>query len=200
MMAFSRTHQLRDSIMNMIAAPHCSTGSYRCWVEVVAVANPHRSGRPRNKWTVRARQPRRTIAAIRSRRFEQRRCRANVENVLCRLTANLLRVTRGAGRAHEIAQQAIDFLKACKESHAQVGYYPAAEFPQMLDTAPELDRPDLNHAVHRIVSGALQIIASRLLDQKTQERAREDELYNGIRALERARAESRARLMGKRND
>jgi hypothetical protein len=27
MKAFSRTHQLKDSIMNMIAAPHCSTAA-----------------------------------------------------------------------------------------------------------------------------------------------------------------------------
>jgi len=35
MTAFSRTRQLKDSIMNIIAAPHCSTGSCRCWVEML---------------------------------------------------------------------------------------------------------------------------------------------------------------------
>jgi hypothetical protein len=112
---------------------------------------------------------------------------------LRQLTANLLRITRGAGRPYEVFKQALQLLEACKEFREQLGYPPDPEFSQMLNTAPEFDAPDGDHALHSIVCGALQTTASRLLDQRLQIKAGERELSDGIRQLERARAERHGR-------
>jgi hypothetical protein len=112
--------------------------------------------------------------------FEQRRCRLRVEYALRQLTANLLRVTRGAGRPSEVPAQALSLLEPCQEFR-QVGH----------------DAPDFNHAVHTIVRGALQMTASRLLGQLTQERTGENEFYDRIDDFQRERAAERARLMGR---
>jgi hypothetical protein len=77
---------------------------------------------------------------------------------------------------------------------------PGFEFSAMLDTAPEFDSPAFYYAVHRIVCGGLQIIASRLLGQRAQERSGEKELHQGIADLKRAQIESRKRNSGWRNE
>jgi hypothetical protein len=135
-----------------------------------------------------------------SKEFEQRRCRERVENALRKMTANLLRIARGGGRPHEIADQSLELLEACREFHEQVGYFPAAEFPQMLNTAPDSDAPEFRYAVHAVVCGALQVTASRLLDQKTQLTAGAHALYEGIRYLKEVRAARHARGKGRRNE
>jgi hypothetical protein len=127
---------------------------------------------------------------------KERRYRNRVDNALRQLTANLLRITRGAGRPYEVFKQALQLLEACKEFREQLGYPPDPEFSQMLNTAPEFDAPDGDHALHSIVCGALQTTASRLLDQRLQIKAAERELSDGIRQLERARAERHARASG----
>jgi hypothetical protein len=131
---------------------------------------------------------------------KEQRCRESVGNALRELTANLLRITRGAGRPYQVFGQALQLLEACKEFREQLGYPPDAEFSQMLDTAPEFDAPDDDDARHTIVRGALQLTASRLVDQRLQIKAGECELFDGIQDLARLRAERRARGSGKRND
>lgn len=125
------------------------------------------------------------------REITERRCRDKVEWALRELTANLLRVARGAGRYEAIYNQALQFVIACKEYHEQVGYYPDKELPAILNTAPDFDAPELKHAEHKIVRGALQMTASRLLGQWTQERNGENEFRAGIIALDQARAAHR---------
>jgi hypothetical protein len=126
--------------------------------------------------------------------FEERRCRQRVESALRELTGNLLRVARGAGRHEAIYNQALQFVIACKEYHEQVGYYPDNELPAILNTAPDFDAPELKHAEHKIVRGALQMTASRLLGQWTQERNGENEFRAGIIALDQGRAAHREQL------
>ena len=134
------------------------------------------------------------------RQQKEQRYRNRVDNALCELTANLLRITRGAGRPYDVFEQALHLLQACKEFREQLGHPPDAEFPQMLDTAPEFDAPEDDRALHTIVRGAFQFTASCLIGQRLQINAGERELYDGIGELERLRAERRARLSGKRND
>lgn len=128
--------------------------------------------------------------------FEQQQCRRRVEYAVRELTANLLRVARGAGKPHEVPAQALRLLEVCREFR-ELGYDASAAFREMLDTGPDFDAPDLQHATHTIIRGVLQITASRLLDQLTQQRNGETEFYNGISELERARAAEHARRMGR---
>jgi hypothetical protein len=92
------------------------------------------------------------------------------------LTANLLRVARGAGQPYAVMQQSVAFLEACEEYRDKLQRHPSDHFTQMLNTGPDFDAPDLNHAEHTIVRGALQMTASRLLGQVTQERNDGNEL------------------------
>jgi hypothetical protein len=71
---------------------------------------------------------------------------------------------------------------------------------RFLDTAPDFDASKWHHAQQRIIRGALQITASRLLGQSTQERNGQNELHDGIGDLERARAARQARALGRRNE
>lgn len=114
------------------------------------------------------------------------------------LAANLLRIVRGAGKPHEIGQQAEALLKAYIEYHEAFGHYPPSyDLTEILSTerseewrnrlkGSELSRV---YAVEQIVAGSLQIAASRLVGQTTQERAGDSELYAGVRALEAAQEE-----------
>jgi hypothetical protein len=54
--------------------------------------------------------------------------------------------------------------------------------------AEDRDRDD---AEERIIRGVLQVVASRLVHQRTQEAAGDSEMYDGIRSLENLRAEAR---------
>jgi hypothetical protein len=130
------------------------------------------------------------------REITEWRCRKEVEWALRDLTANLLRVTRGAGRGHDIWEQALRFLQSCKAYHDQVGVSPDHRFSQMLN-APKFDATDGERAHHKIICGALQITASRLLGQLMPERAGEQELEEGIRNLRLVRDAHRRALLGR---
>lgn len=128
------------------------------------------------------------------------RATAAVSWKLRNLTANLLRVVRGAGKPHEIAEQAGELVLAVAAYQKAFGHWPPSwELSEMLS----IDQPQEGlarleghewsraHAEHTIVRGALQIAASRLIGQSTQERAGESEMLDGVRSLEAAREEMR---------
>jgi hypothetical protein len=46
--------------------------------------------------------------------------------------------------------------------------------------------------IRQMVAGGLQVAASQLLEQRTQEQAGERELFDGLRVIERQRSENRA--------
>jgi hypothetical protein len=70
-----------------------------------------------------------------------------------------------------------------------------------IDVSPLLGRPEQRpesrerrwYAERSILRGALQIVASSLLEQRTQEAAGTSEMYRGINEIEDLRAEQRAR-------
>ncbi len=125
----------------------------------------------------------------------------NLEWPLRRLAANVVRVVRGAGKSYEIGEQCVAVVKALQEYREKVGYWPTS---WELDQALSIYRHDENatydemwereDAVETIVCGALQVVASRLVDQKTQEHRGHSELMDGFYALERIREETRKRL------
>ena len=116
------------------------------------------------------------------------------------LTANLLRIVRGAGSPYSIGQQVPALIAALTSYRDAVGHWPRAQdVTEMLSIdrnhewrqdVPDsvLDRVD---AKEQIVRGALQQAASRLVDQRMQERAGESEMHDGIRNLEAAREKGR---------
>jgi hypothetical protein len=116
------------------------------------------------------------------------------------LTANLLRITRGAGKPDEITMQMNDLAAATQGFWDAFGLSPYAdEFPRALDVSndPETTRQwraedrYRDDAEERIIRGVLQVVASRLVRQKTQETIGRHEMYDGINALEDIRAEAR---------
>lgn len=119
------------------------------------------------------------------------------------LAANLLRIIRGAGRPHQLGQDAQALIESLTEYQNRVGRWPFAEevsaalsiapsqeFRQQL-TGASLDRVD---AEEMIIRGVLQQVASRLTGQRTHERLGKSEMYEGIRDLRSAQEAMRKEL------
>jgi hypothetical protein len=130
----------------------------------------------------------------------RRRAMAPVDWALRDLTANLMRITRGAGRPYEIGRQAQALVDALIEFRDATGVYPSPD--EISDTlaigrGPEdLEKISDDHldeifAERAIIRGCLRIVASRLLDQRLQVSAGESEMYGGIKRLEDIRAAQR---------
>lgn len=116
--------------------------------------------------------------------------------VLREHAANLMRVVRGAGKAYEIGPQAAAIVRLFERYREITGVYPSAsEVACMLQVERDDDRfrgcdnDDLTmmFAQREMVRGALQIAASELLGQRTQEARGEDELFQGLQRHEKAR-------------
>jgi hypothetical protein len=126
---------------------------------------------------------------------------ARVRSALVDLVANALRVTRGAGKSGDLGQQACEFLQALNEYEEVAGFYPGS---WNLDNALSIQREpsaqlSVDELVERaaetvILQGALQVVASRMLGQRTFESKGQNELYDGIRQLDEHRKERRKRL------
>lgn len=122
-----------------------------------------------------------------------------VDMAVRELAANLLRVVRGAGRASELGRQADQFLAACEAYREVVGHYPPSEDLGAALHVHEMPEPgklaeheyEFAAARESMVRGGLQIAASRLLGQSTQERAGESELFDGGRQYAALREERR---------
>lgn len=119
------------------------------------------------------------------------------------LAANVLRVTRGAGKPYEIGPQAVALIEAMQAFYDIVGWYPVDE----IDAALELSRSDdwlssapeeevaRYYAERSVVAGALQVAASQLLGQRTQESAGHGQMYRGINEISDLNAENRRRVL-----
>ncbi len=96
------------------------------------------------------------------------------------LTSNLIRITRGAGKSHEIGNQLVSVIRVMNEYKSIFGYWPAShEIDRMLRLAPTQQH-------YSIIRGALQVTASTLVDQNTQRFAGESEMHEGIERIVRA--------------
>jgi hypothetical protein len=128
------------------------------------------------------------------------------------LTANLLRIARGAGRPEALKQQleaCLDVLVAFEQAHgiasahvirheildpdeawraARPRVEEGRQYPNYADEEAERD-----DALRTIRRGSLQAVASMLLNQQPQYSTGENEMYDGISRLERVRAARRAR-------
>jgi hypothetical protein len=131
------------------------------------------------------------------------------------VTANLLRIVRGAGKSYELIRHFSEVIRAVSGFKDAAGHWPSA---MMLSSALKLDdevseiyerhrsgqisqesidrwkrdgtfeRMYAERVIHR---GVLQIIASKLLEQKVQVSAGESEMHQGIRDVIEAREKRR---------
>jgi len=128
----------------------------------------------------------------------RKRAEAQLERPLKQLASNLLRVVRGAGRPEEIVTNCFEVVEVFKNFREVVGYWPdnvgmTLHLPRM--TTGHYDEHEA--AINVMVDGALQVAASRLIGQLTQETRGKHELLEGFRMLlserERERAKTRAK-------
>lgn len=141
-------------------------------------------------------------------KLRQERARRDFNLALVRLTANLMRVTRGAGASYEVGRQAVALVRALDDHWQAFGHYPSSYDYQSALSRNEPRDPEYGYgqwrrdALAQIVSGSLQVSASRLLDQPLQVAAGEREMDNGLRYylewLEEGRRERRARDLEQR--
>ena len=125
---------------------------------------------------------------------------ADVSHALRELTSNLMRVVRGAGKPDDIFRQTQALAEAFVRYYEATGMaVPADELstilsiehdPQLLAQFSGLERDRLD-AGQAVIRGALQVAASRLLDQKTQETIGQREMFEGVRAIGRIHDEMR---------
>jgi len=128
----------------------------------------------------------------------RKRASQRVDDALRELTANLLRVVRGAGRPHDIADQSLALTDSLVAYREATGVLP---FGDDLAAVIQPGEPDLRlwggdeqarHYAHQLViKGSLQVTASRLLHQPTQEAAGRREMHDGMVEIEAMRAATR---------
>jgi hypothetical protein len=133
---------------------------------------------------------------------DRRLAMQSVSDRLCELAANILRSVRGAGKPYQIGRQAQSLTDAMVTYRDAVGHFPSDE---ELAAALDMDIPEerldqmsdeqqaIVRARQQIIRGALQVAASRLVDQRPQEAAGMTDIDMGIRDLEKAREDRRAR-------
>jgi len=125
-----------------------------------------------------------------------------VANAIRELTANLIRVSRGAGDTQQVGLQAITLIEAFQAYHGAFGQLPGAELTEFLDhdrlwgdvdwSRFEDDYADQHFATIKMVRGALQMTAASLMGQRAGYLAGERELYDGSRARQDALARAEA--------
>ena len=115
------------------------------------------------------------IASAEKREAQERAAR-RLRSALRSHAANLIRVVRGAGKPHEVGKECSAIIEALHGYHEACGYWP---LPEIISQALDIDRPvdwgkypaeGLRLEAHEaIVRGSLQVAASRLAGQRTQE-------------------------------
>lgn len=117
----------------------------------------------------------------------RREAEAKLSSALRDLTANLFRITRGAGKGYEVLHQLRGLSDATIGFRDTFGHGPPSDlFNEALQIHDDLTNySDDNFRFARIkqitVDGALQYAASQLLRQPTHARRGESEMYDGMR-------------------
>jgi hypothetical protein len=135
------------------------------------------------------------------------------------LAANMLRVVRGAGKGYELLLQMKAVIDSAVKYRDLHDYWPSSDLisnvlmlEDEMETTLERGRGgtlgqvhidrwledgtfDEMSAEHTLYRGVLQIIASRLIGQNTQERAGDSEFHEGLRRLEDIREKRRRKFL-----
>jgi len=132
------------------------------------------------------------------RELAEERAKRLIEEPLRQLASNILRVIRGAGKAWQIASEAAAVLEAFEEYRSIVGRYPSEyEIHEVISmrheaaSSPRDNESDWSDAIDDMIAGGLQMAASRLAGQLTQERAGQNEMFKGLFVIEKIREENR---------
>lgn len=127
------------------------------------------------------------------------RAEAQAYHALRTLAANLMRITRGAGKPYDLERHAAAFLDAAEAYRAIVGHSLAADNVQNAlrvrkEVSTENDPVmfEAETAIEEAVSGCLQIAASRLVFDGLREKQGEREAISGMDTWSRRRAASKA--------
>jgi hypothetical protein len=119
---------------------------------------------------------------------------AAVRRALRELTANLLRMIRGAGKPYLIVGQLDELTTALIAYSEKSGSMMPSDHDLKRALTPEEYDPlfratygdleaERRDAIQQIVRGSLQLVASQMLGQSTQEAAGRSEMHAGSRAL-----------------
>lgn len=125
------------------------------------------------------------------RDIQRRRLHREFVRTLRVLTANLLRMTRGAGKPEQFIPQLAALTQAMARYTIALDEMPSLDGVLQIDPGPELELPPEEEAIKaardQMIGGALQIVASRLMGQKVNEQAGMVEMFvKGNDALEAA--------------
>ena len=144
------------------------------------------------------------VSETSDKELARQRVQPIVEWALKDLAANLMRITRGAGKPYLVGRQAQELIEALKAYREAVGLYPGSDeisaalnIQEDLRLSGQLSRSENSrrYAKEMLVRGGLQIAASRLLGQSTQESAGSSELYQGFMDLRDVQDEDRSERM-----
>jgi len=111
------------------------------------------------------------------------------------LTANLLRVVRGAGRPNQIGRQAVELIAQFKLFYKAHGHYPmSARYSDYLglfsssEKVASLSAIDKDRVVaeQRLIKASLQIVASDLIHQRVQKSVAENDFYQAFNEMSKA--------------
>ena len=125
-----------------------------------------------------------------------------LERVLRSLFANLLRVSRGAGKAYDVGPDCVAVVQAYTAYRDAVGCYPAShEISKALNFRTDKFAEDVDHseddmrlAIERIIAGSFQLVASEFLHQRTQASIGESQLFDGVSEVEACRERVRQKF------
>jgi hypothetical protein len=114
-----------------------------------------------------------------------------MDYALRELAANIIRVVRGAGKPDYVIDQCNEVLKAAIEYHSKTGRFVSDQsVAWALHLKPEQIRDydsfegQRQLAMRQMIRGSLQVTASRLLGQLTQENRGDSEMFEAYRDLE----------------
>ncbi len=123
------------------------------------------------------------------------RARYDAEFAMRNLTANILRIVRGAGAPHELRRQMHALEEAMQAHWAADRTWPISDIaaavylreePENWEQYSEANRAEW-YAERQILSGALRYVAGEIIGPRVQASHGSSEMHGGIRELERVR-------------
>jgi hypothetical protein len=131
------------------------------------------------------------------------RAREGLRWPIRQLTANLLRIVRGAGSPDAFADHLGDVVVAFRAYEVAFGHRPGGDEVQQAMAAEETgDWDGYRAAKESLIRGALRLVAGRLLGQDLQAQHGENEMMDGVSRLEEIHEEKlrkwRAEIRAKR--
>lgn len=133
--------------------------------------------------------------------IKRQRATDALDGPLRQLASNILRIVRGAGKPYDLYEQMLAVLQAMNDYRDAVGAWPSSfEMDKILNARVERNWSDedlkrwteggtleMELAFDAICRGALQNVASKLVDQKLQIAAGENEVYEAVYRIEALR-------------